>query len=221
MAKWDTQRKAQEVKLNESLTAVKDDLEAFRFNIEQKESVLNHLSRSVDRTVAELNRLQDSQDNSRTFAEERLDEQSRRVSQSRTELDVKIAALELRHNALTEELWGEETGLAKVSGELKRTNLTVGKLSESISQLVEVKAEKGDLQRVREEVGKLVREANTSMTSLRQTVGNVVNDVKEHFRTASATIAAHNASFITEVRASYADELSKAADLRGQVEKFI
>merc|ERR1719265_999536 len=54
-----------------------------------------------------------------------------------------------------------------------------------------------------------------------QTVGNVVNDVKEHFRTASQTIAAHNAAFISEVRSSYRDELAQAAALRGEVQSFM
>merc|ERR1719265_2771505 len=54
-----------------------------------------------------------------------------------------------------------------------------------------------------------------------QTVGNVVNDVKEHFRTASQTIAAHNAAFISEVRSSYRDELAQAAALRGEVQDFM
>merc|ERR1719265_2577563 len=54
-----------------------------------------------------------------------------------------------------------------------------------------------------------------------QTVGNVVNDVKEHFRTASQTIAAHNAAFISEVRSSYRNELAQAAALRGEVQEFM
>lgn len=67
----------------------------------------------------------------------------------------------------------------------------------------EGKAEAAQLDRLRVEVGKMVHEANTSVATLRQNVGNVVNDVREHFKTASQTISAHNATFISEVRASY------------------
>merc|ERR1719174_739008 len=56
---------------------------------------------------------------------------------------------------------------------------------------------------------------------MRQTVGNVVNDVREHFRTASQTISAHNATFITEVRQQYQVELEKAACLREEVLNFM
>lgn len=221
MAKWDTQRRAQEVKLNESLQTCRDELEGFRYSIEQKESALHQLNRSVDRTVQELNRLQDAQAELRQYCEDRIDEQSKRRNHDRSELDVKIAALELRHDALTDELWSEETGLAKATGELKKTNLLVSKLEETTKELQTGKAEKLELDRVREEVGKLVRTANSSMTSLRQTVGNVVHDVKEHFRTASQTIASHNAGFIQEVRASYQDELANTAQLRNEVEGFL
>ena len=54
----------------------------------------------------------------------------------------------------------------------------------------------------------------SNVTSLKLTVGNVVSDVKEHFRTASNTIAAHNATMIAEIRGSYQEELDHSAKLR-------
>jgi len=83
------------------------------------------------------------------------------------------------------------------------------------------KANVQQLERMQEEVNELIREANSNVAALKQTVGNVVNDVKEHFRTASQTIAAHNAAFISEVRNSYRDELAQAAALRGEVQEFM
>merc|ERR1719191_1550148 len=153
--------------------------------------------------------------------DERLDEQSKRINITKSELEVQICSLELKHHALTDQLWGEETGLAKVTGELHKTNVQVSKLQEQMEAVQKGKAESEQLERLQEDVGQLVREANSSMTSLKQTVGNVVNDVKEHFRTASQTIAAHNAAFISEVRSSYRDELAQAAALRGEVQAFM
>jgi len=67
----------------------------------------------------------------------------------------------------------------------------------------------------------MVHEANSAVATMRQTVGNVVNDVREHFRTASQTISAHNATFITEVRSQYQVELANAAGLRQEVLNFM
>eukprot|EP00746_Dinoflagellata_sp_MGD_P106778 gnl/MRDRNA2_/MRDRNA2_44727_c0_seq1.p1 gnl/MRDRNA2_/MRDRNA2_44727_c0~~gnl/MRDRNA2_/MRDRNA2_44727_c0_seq1.p1 ORF type:complete len:578 (-),score=134.15 gnl/MRDRNA2_/MRDRNA2_44727_c0_seq1:41-1774(-) len=221
MGKWDQQRRYHEARVTEDQTFLKQELDGFRYNLEQKESALHHLNRGVDRAVAELNRLQEMQNSLKNLCDERLDDSSKRINSCRAELEVQIHSLELKHHALTDQLWGEETGLAKVTGELHKTNVTVDKLQQEMIQVQKGKAESEQLERLQEDVGQLVREANSSMTSLKQTVGNVVNDVKEHFRTASQTIAAHNAAFISEVRSSYRDELAQAAALRGEVQSFM
>jgi hypothetical protein len=52
-------------------------------------------------------------------------------------------------------------------------------------------------------------------------VGNVVNDTKEHLRTALETTATQHACFMEEVRSSYQSELSQSANLRREVEDFV
>merc|ERR1719197_1552675 len=49
----------------------------------------------------------------------------------------------------------------------------------------------------------------------------MVNDVKAHFKTATNTVAAHNATMLSEVRASYQEELSHTATLRTDVMNFM
>merc|ERR1719271_1080977 len=221
MAKWDTQCRTHESQVEESLQGMQQKLEAYRYSLEQKESVLHHLHRNVERSAMELNRLADAQEVSKELLEGRIDEQSRKINQEKAEWEVKIAGLELKLAALTDELWGEQTGLAKVAGELKKAHSSFEKLEADVLALKEGKAEAAQLDRLRAEVGKMVHEANSSVSSMRQTVGNVVNDVREHFRTASQTISAHNATFITEVRQQYQVELEKAAGVRQEVLNFM
>ena len=52
---------------------------------------------------------------------------------------VKLISLETKHNSLADELWGEETGLAKVTGELSKTNLVVQQLTEEMKRVQEKK----------------------------------------------------------------------------------
>merc|ERR1719271_1865199 len=221
MAKWDTQRRTHESQVEESLQGMQQKLEEYRYSLEQKESVLHHLHRNVERCAMELNRQGDSLHGKEDFLEARIDEQSRKINQEKAEWEVKIAGLELKLAALTDELWGEQTGLAKVAGELKKAHSSFEKLEAAVDTLKEGKAEAAQLDRLRAEVGKMVHEANSSVSSMRQTVGNVVNDVREHFRTASQTISAHNATFITEVRQQYQVELEKAAGVRQEVLNFM
>lgn len=221
MTKWDTQRKTHESQVDEDLKGMQMKLETYRYSLEQKESVLHHLHRSVERTAMEVNRINDAQEISKDLLETRVDEQSRRINTQKAETEVQIAGLELKLAALTDELWGEETGLAKVAGELKKAHSSFAKFEVAVDTLKEGKAEAAQLDRLRSEVGKMVHEANSSVASMRQTVGNVVNDVREHFRTASQTISAHNATFITEVRQHYQVELEKAAGVRQEVLDFM
>jgi len=221
MTKWDADRRVGESQVEESLIITEQKLDAFKYSLEQKESVLHHLQRSVELSAMELNRLADAQETEKELLENRIDDQSRKINLEKSQTEVHIAGLELKIAALTDELWGEETGLAKVAGELKKAHSSFEKLEAAVDTLKEGKAEAAQLDRLRAEVAKMVHEANSSVSSMRQTVGNVVNDVREHFRTASQTISAHNAHFITEVRGQYQVELEKAAGLRVEVLDFV
>lgn len=207
--------------MDEKLEAMLQKLEAQRFALEQKESTLHHMQRNLERVANEVNRLVEDQDAVRDICEARVDEQSRRFTQFKAETEVRFASMERQHNALSDELWGDELGLAKIAGELKKTNATFGKLEDAVAALQEGKAEAVQLEKLRADVAKMVHEAKTSTSQMRQTVGEVVNDVREHFRTASETIASHNANFVKQVREEYQVELSNSAKLREEVKSFM
>lgn len=218
LGRWDVQRRLFEAGVDEKLEMAQQRMEGFRYSLEQKESALHHLHRSVDRVAAELNLTAEEQERQKQNFEDRIDEQSRKLNQAKSEIDVAIAGLELRHNALSDELWGEETGLARAIGEIKRLSAALETVEATVAGLGRDKAEKTQLDMLRTEVQKMLTESNMSVSAMRQAVGNVVNDVKEHFRTASQTIAAHNATFISEVRSQYQGELAEAAKLRREVQ---
>ncbi|CAE7227547.1 unnamed protein product [Symbiodinium sp. CCMP2592] len=221
MGRWDSQRRIAEASMDEKLEAMLQKLEAQRFALEQKESTLHHMQRNLERVANEVNRLVEDQDAVRDICEARVDEQSRRFTQFKAETEVRFASMERQHNALSDELWGDELGLAKIAGELKKTNATFGKLEDAVAALQEGKAEAVQLEKLRADVAKMVHEAKTSTSQMRQTVGEVVNDVREHFRTASETIASHNANFVKQVREEYQVELSNSAKLREEVKSFM
>eukprot|EP00929_Paragymnodinium_shiwhaense_P107747 TRINITY_DN74109_c0_g1_i1.p1 TRINITY_DN74109_c0_g1~~TRINITY_DN74109_c0_g1_i1.p1 ORF type:complete len:638 (-),score=205.19 TRINITY_DN74109_c0_g1_i1:76-1989(-) len=221
MQKWDTERKTQESQVDQTLENMTQKLEAQKYSLEQKESALHHLHRCVDRLTVEVNRLAEDEEMHSVALGKRIDEESKKLNDLRTELQVKVQGLEMRHNAISDELWGEETGLAKVGGELLKTNAALTTLEAAVHELHEGKAEAAQLTRLQNEVAKTVHEANTMVADLKQTVGTVVSDVKEHFRTASQTIASYNMAFVTEVRAEYQHELKSASNLRAEVKGFM
>jgi len=221
MLKWDSQRKIYEAAVDENLEATQHKLDAMRFALKQKESTLHHLNRNLDRVASEVNRLLEDQDAVREVCESRVDEQSKRLNQFKAEAEVRFATMERQHNALSDELWGDELSLAKVAGELRKTNATFGKLEDAVAALQDSKAEAVQLEKLRADVAKMVHETNTATSQMRQTVGEVVNDVREHFRTASETVASHNASFVKQVREEYQAELERSSELREEVKTFM
>eukprot|EP00928_Gymnodinium_smaydae_P020333 TRINITY_DN17862_c0_g1_i2.p1 TRINITY_DN17862_c0_g1~~TRINITY_DN17862_c0_g1_i2.p1 ORF type:complete len:621 (-),score=149.69 TRINITY_DN17862_c0_g1_i2:495-2357(-) len=221
MSRWDTQRRHNEVSVDEKLESMSQRIDAFKYNLEQKESALHHLHRSIDRATGEVNRLVEEQETQVEFYSQRLDDLSLKINSLRSEVEVQVAGLEMRHNAITDELWGEETGLAKLGGELRKTNFSIDQLEAAVRELHEGKAEAEALDKLRSEVARTVHDTNAAVSGLKNTVGTVVSDVREHFRTASQTISAHNAAFVTEVRKEYEEELAHAAKLRGEVKEFM
>lgn len=221
MVKWDLQRRSAEAAVDERVEQMNQRMEAFRYSLEQKESALHHMNRSLERVAGEVNRLLEDQDAQRDIHDLRSDETSRKFNQLKAELEVRMAGLEQRHNALNDELWGDELGLAKMAGELKKTNASFHSIEEAVAALQEGKAEAIQLDKLRAEVAKMVHEANVSTNAMRQSVGEVVHEVRAHFTTAAHTIATQNANFVKEVREEYQAELQESARLRDEVQDFM
>merc|ERR550514_1237659 len=152
MSKWDVERRTKEAKAAEELALVKQELDAFRFNLERKESAMHGLTRNVDRVAGEMNRFQEGSENLRKYCERRLDKQSGVINSAKTELEVKLLAVETKHNELSDELWGEETGLSNVISGLNKTEKVVQGLADELKRVTKGKAEVSQLTKLQEEV---------------------------------------------------------------------
>lgn len=120
MAEWDNLRLAQEGKVKEDISTMRHELDSFRYDLERKESSIHGMQRTCDRLVGEANRMHDMQSSLQKYCEERVNSHSKLISRNRTELEAKQISLEQKHNKLSDQVWGEETNLKKVSTELKK-----------------------------------------------------------------------------------------------------
>jgi uncharacterized phage infection (PIP) family protein YhgE len=137
----------------EDVKGLRGELEGFAKNLERKESAILHTQRSLDRCSMELNRLLDNE--SMTMEkeiQEKLDETRKMTHKMICELEAKIMGLELKQAALTDELWGEETGLARVSGEVKKTRESIDELSGVVNKLKDARVLPEHLSDLRHEV---------------------------------------------------------------------
>jgi len=220
LAEWDNLRHAQEAKVKEDISTMRHELDGFRYDLERKESSIHGMQRTCDRLVGETNRMHDLQSSLQKYCEERVNAHSKLISRNRTELEAKQISLETKHNKLSDEVWGEEMNLKKTSSELKKTNVLVSQLSEEMQNVQKTAATVTQLEDVQEEVNEFVRDANTNVLKLNQSVGAAVTEVKQHFQTAADTIAHTNAALIQQTQREYQEELNEAASLRVDLMKF-
>jgi len=221
LAKYDSERKQWQATATDSLSCMKQDLDVFRYELERMDASVQGTQRTVDRVVGELGRVQDVGDSLRADLEKRLSQQSKMLNVFKMELEVKLVSLENRYDKLSDDLWGEETGLAKVMHDLSHTNEVVTSMSTEFASMKHDKASIAQLQMVQEEVNNFTLETNNNVTALQQTVDRMMADMKAHFQTATNTVAAHNAAMLQEVRTAYQEELHEAAQVRKKVDEFM
>lgn len=221
MSKWENERRTGQAHVAETLASAKQDMDGFRYSLERKDAAIHSMQRTMDRLVGELSKLQEGSESLRQHLELRLAQTGKVLNSAKTDLEVKLIALETKHNRLSDELWGEETGLARATMNITKTNDLVMSLSEEMKRMQHDKANVTQLEGVQDDVNELIRDANCNVTVLKQTVDTMVNDVKQHFKTATNTVAAHNATMLSEVRSSYQEELDHAKALRTEVKQFM
>lgn len=221
MSRWDAERRAFQAEAQENMSAMRTDLDTFRYQLERGDSELHGVQRTVDRLVTELNRLQEGTEALRKHVDHRLTQTTKTMNTATTDLDVKLVGLETRFDRLNDELWGEETGLSKVISDLRNTDRLVDGLGEDIKDMQLQKATVSQLHAIQVEVNGLIGESNSTISVLRKSVDSALGNLKEHFQTATKTVAAHNAAMLAEVRKSYQEELSESAQTRNDGLQFM
>mmetsp|Transcript_10449 Transcript_10449/g.19252 ORF Transcript_10449/g.19252 Transcript_10449/m.19252 type:complete len:580 (+) Transcript_10449:97-1836(+) len=222
ITKMDAQMHASCVSCTEETRKLRVEFEDQKKKLEREESSILHMHRCLERVTTDLNRVFDKlEESTEDDVQQQLDEQRRVLHKMICELEAKIMNVEIQHAALTDQLWGGETGLAKVTGEVKKVTDRIESLDQAVAMLKASRVQPEHLVKLKEEVKHCLSNTESDMFALRREVGNVVNDTKEHLRTALETTATQYATFMQEVRTSYGKELAHNAQLRTDVEAFM
>lgn len=221
MAKWDFERQQSNAKAAENISMMKQELDTFRYGLEREDTSVHGVQRTVDRVVGELERVQETADMLRQHMDTRLSQQAKVLNSAKTDLEVKLIALETRCNRMGDELWGEETGLAKAVADLESLSKLVTSHSDEMWRMQTEKADVVQLESVQDEVTELLSKSNGDISALKNTVDTMMTDVRDHFRTATNTVAAHNAIMLTEIREEYQKELERSSKMRSEIQEFV
>eukprot|EP00403_Amphidinium_massartii_P016176 CAMPEP_0178411506 /NCGR_PEP_ID=MMETSP0689_2-20121128/21528_1 /TAXON_ID=160604 /ORGANISM="Amphidinium massartii, Strain CS-259" /LENGTH=610 /DNA_ID=CAMNT_0020032711 /DNA_START=35 /DNA_END=1864 /DNA_ORIENTATION=+ len=205
----------------EDVKLVRTELDGVQRSLEKRDTMIQHLQRNIDRVVMEFNRQQDRMADVEEIAKTVGNDFRREANQTACDLEAKITALEMKHHALTDELWGEEMGLAKVSGQLLKTNESIKTMQAKVESLEDSMVDAHHLEKLRSDVQNMLHKSETDLFNMKTAVGVAVTDTREHLQTALETTAAHNATFVDSVRKCYQEEISQSAKLREEVEAHI
>eukprot|EP00927_Polykrikos_kofoidii_P049222 TRINITY_DN43316_c0_g1_i1.p1 TRINITY_DN43316_c0_g1~~TRINITY_DN43316_c0_g1_i1.p1 ORF type:complete len:570 (+),score=105.33 TRINITY_DN43316_c0_g1_i1:62-1771(+) len=218
-----------DAKVHQSLTLGVEDnrrimleLELVKKGLEQKESAILHMQRSLDRAASEVNRVHDKFDEYSVSAFEKLIEESRLNSNRQiAELEAKLLCVQMDQAKLTDQLWGDETGLAKVSGEVLKISMLMETLRNSVEDLQRTVVLPADLARLSDECAQATGKAEADMQKLRGDVGKVINDTKEHLRTGIEAVSRNSGQFINDIRNAHSKEIKLSETLRDETAAFM
>lgn len=190
--------------------------------LEQKESAILHLQRSLDRAAAEVSRLQQTFDErTEDIFQARLDEHHRSLHKLICELEAKLVGCEMQHAALTDRIWGEEMALARVTGEVRALHEPLEQLRGNVHELQSDQVTQSHLLQLRNEVSKLTHQTRMDIDAVRQNVGAAVVELKEHLRTGLQAAVTHNAGLFNEVESNCKKELQLSMTVRDETAAFI
>eukprot|EP00928_Gymnodinium_smaydae_P038998 TRINITY_DN26748_c1_g3_i1.p1 TRINITY_DN26748_c1_g3~~TRINITY_DN26748_c1_g3_i1.p1 ORF type:complete len:703 (-),score=131.61 TRINITY_DN26748_c1_g3_i1:14-2122(-) len=221
MSQWDHDRSEWQLEVTESVQGMRQEVASVQSKMESETARVNSLQRIVERMTADLQRLHDSGDSLREHVDRKVGQQSKLLSSMKTDVEVQLIALEAKHTRLSDELFGESTGLTKVTRQVGNTNTKLEALSSEVLRIAAVKADSASLEAVQYDVNQLINEANVDIKTLKTSVETLVSDVKDHFKTATNTVAAHSATMLSEVRNSYKHELDRSAAVRAEMADYV
>jgi hypothetical protein len=207
--------------ISHDMTSMSGDISHNRYLIERESSGMRAVQRTNDRCVEELQKLHEENAADRREADDRYRQYQKMLSNARTDLEVKYCELEARLHRLSDELWGETTGLTQVTRDLRKADERIDVLAKETARLDGAKASVSSMSALQDETKQSIVESDSTVKVLQTTVDTLIGDVKQHFSTATNTMAAHTASMLSEVRGSYESELGKAKQLRDDVTIFM
>lgn len=221
LAKWDHERKSAHVDTVEQLQTMKIELDIARGDASKADAQFHSVDRTVDRATSELLKLQERFDLLSNTVEVRIAGFSKVVNDLKGSMELKLNALETNYHRVSDRLWNESSSIDKLAASIKSARDAVEGLQRQVEHMEQEKAAVVQVNQLSEEVQEKAQETSTSITGLREIVDGFMGSIKQHFATATETMAANSTKLLEEIRQDYKRDLGQAAQLRDEVSEFM
>jgi ferritin-like metal-binding protein YciE len=221
LAKWDRERKGAHVDTVEQLSTMRIELDIARGDASKADAQFHAVDRTVDRATSELLKLQERFDVLSNTVEVRIAGFSKVVNDVKSSMELKMNAIETNYHRVSDRLWNESSSIDKLAASIKSARDAVEGLQRQVELMQQEKAAVVQVNQLSEEVQEKAQETSTSITGLREIVDGFMGSIKQHFATATETMAANSTKLLEEIRQDYKRDLGQAAQLRDEVNEFM
>eukprot|EP00747_Dinoflagellata_sp_TGD_P033691 gnl/TRDRNA2_/TRDRNA2_136785_c0_seq1.p1 gnl/TRDRNA2_/TRDRNA2_136785_c0~~gnl/TRDRNA2_/TRDRNA2_136785_c0_seq1.p1 ORF type:complete len:669 (+),score=133.65 gnl/TRDRNA2_/TRDRNA2_136785_c0_seq1:85-2091(+) len=181
---------------------------------------LEKMQREMARVWEETERQQKQHEEASRKVWEDMGAAARKNEGGRTEIHSRLSEMDKRHDALVEELYGEDKGLTKLRADHQALVAFVKPLPELQKELTDNVSKTTKLDERQDQVTEQMRRTKEGVDNFQGKVEKDVAGLHEEFRTTCNKLTAHHASLMRDVRLDYAEEINLAKGMREKVLDF-
>ncbi|CAJ1431929.1 unnamed protein product [Effrenium voratum] len=187
------------------------------FTSQKEEAHLQHRS-ALDSLRHEVHHLQQKLDSCEEAFFRSLKEKLGEVVPLKAEMEAKLANMELRHTALSDEVWASESAIAKLGGELINVQNRFDQMKEVVDGLTDERDVREKLEKMQQELADWLGQSRFEAATIRKAFSAATAANKETIRIGLDVAANQTANFMDEVRVENQRLLQDTENLRGKTE---
>jgi len=189
------------------------------FTSQKEEAYLQHRS-ALDSLRHDLTHLQQLHESSKETLFKSIEKSLGQVAPVKAELEAQLANMQLQHHHLTDQVWGSETAIARISGEVKNVHQRYDALAEVVKSLTDEKDSREKLEAMQQELADWLSQSRFEAASIRKAFSAATAANKESIRIGLDVAGNQIANFMDEIRQENQKILTDTEQLRKETESI-
>jgi len=193
--------------INKQATEMESLVERFEVQLKQvqlassqKEEMHLQQRRAFDALRYEVKNLQKLQASSEESLSSSLEKKFGELAPLKAEMEAKMASMELKHHSLTDQVWGGECAISKISGELCNFQDRFDQLKHVVHGLEDERDSRHKLETMQQELADWLGQSRFEAASVRKAFSSSMEAAKESLSIGLDVAASQVGTFMDEVR---------------------
>eukprot|EP00930_Biecheleria_cincta_P018975 TRINITY_DN14612_c0_g1_i4.p1 TRINITY_DN14612_c0_g1~~TRINITY_DN14612_c0_g1_i4.p1 ORF type:complete len:617 (+),score=180.34 TRINITY_DN14612_c0_g1_i4:167-2017(+) len=161
--------------------------------LQQQDARLTHLTREVARMREVL-------DTTSEAFHKSLEEKLQQMGSMKANLEIQVAGVEMKHNRLVDQVWQDETALARLSSEIRHFKLETDEFKQVVAEFQKERDAQGKLHKLQTELVEWLGQTRFELSDTRKQVADGLEQAKSSMKLGLQIAADQVANFMVEVR---------------------